>query len=74
MKIWFGTGSGFIRFGLGLVNLQRTGTTRCTFGFGSQSFHRFNVPDLYLLYNQKVSKIGSLVLKYLIYTYFVTKT
>ena len=37
MKIRFGTGSGSIGFGSGLVNLQRTSTTRCTFGFGSQS-------------------------------------
>ena len=54
IKIRFGTGSDFIGFGSGLVNLQRTGTTRCTFGFW--------VPT------------GSSILKYLIYTYFVTKT
>ena len=41
MKIRFGTGSGSIGFGSGLVNLQRTGTTRCTFGFGSQLVLRF---------------------------------
>ena len=41
MKVWFGTGSGSIGFGSGLVNLQRTGITHCTFGFGSQSILRF---------------------------------
>ncbi|CAN7072172.1 unnamed protein product, partial [Brassica oleracea var. botrytis] len=41
MKIRFGTGSDSIGFGSGLVNLQRTGTTRCTFGSGSQSVLRF---------------------------------
>ena len=37
MKVRFGTGLGSAGFESGLVNLQRTGTTRCTFGFGSQS-------------------------------------
>ncbi|CDY35635.1 BnaC01g21570D, partial [Brassica napus] len=41
MKIRFGTGSDSIGFGSGLVNLQRTGTTRCTFWSGSQSVLRF---------------------------------
>ena len=35
MKFWFGTGFGSIGLKSGLVNLQRAGTTRCTFGFGS---------------------------------------
>ena len=33
-SVWYRFG--FCRFGSGLVNLQQTGTTRCTFGFGSQ--------------------------------------
>ena len=40
MKVWFGTGSGSISFGSGLVNLQRTGTIRCIFTLGSQSVLR----------------------------------
>ena len=39
MKVRFETGPGSI--GFGLVNLQRTGTTQYTFGFGSQSVFRF---------------------------------
>ena len=41
IKVRFGTGSGSIGFGSGLVNLQKTGITHCTFGFGSQSVLRF---------------------------------
>lgn len=41
MKYRFGIGSSSIEFGSGLVNIQRTGTTRCTFRFWSQSVLRF---------------------------------
>ena len=41
MKIRFGTGSGSIMSGSGLVNLKRTATTHYTFGFGFQSVFRF---------------------------------
>ena len=41
MKVRFTTGSGSIGFGPGLVNLQRTGTTQYTFGFGFQSIFWF---------------------------------
>ena len=41
IKVRFGTGSDSIGFGSKLVNLQKTGITHCTFGFGSQSVFRF---------------------------------
>ena len=41
---------------------------------GSIRFFGFKVLDLYLFCNQNISKIGSSGFKYLICTYFVTKT
>ena len=41
MKVRLGTGLDSIRSGSGSINLQRTGRTRCTFGFISQLVLRF---------------------------------
>ena len=57
MKVRFGTGLGSIGFSSGLVNLQRTGTTRCIFGSDSNWLFDLKVPDLYLFCNQNISKI-----------------
>ena len=55
MKVWFGTGSGSIGFNSSLINIQRTGTTRCIFGFGSQYVFRFK--------STHISKIDSIIRK-----------